>query len=110
MPMPAGALDPDAVLRAAPREAAVAALSALSREAGPAGRVWATALLLHLAPDTGMARLEALVADPSPVEVNTCLVGHRTVGDWARDALARARPPPPPPAARWWWPWRRGAR
>ena len=95
---------PDAVVRAAPRDLAVQALSALSQDAGPAGRVWATQLLVELAPDLGLIRLAELSTDPSPVEVNTCLVGYRTVAAWAQDGLARHAPRP---AARGWWPWRR---
>ena len=105
VPTPTGALDPSAVLRAAPRAATVAALVALRREAAPAGRVWATQLLLELDPKEGLVQLDALATDPSPVEVNTCLRGYRTVAEWALDARLRAQPTPPRPPRRWWWPW-----
>ena len=105
VPMPPGAFDPRAVLRAAPRAATVAALAALSREAAPAGHVWATQLLLELDPKEGWVQLEALATDPSPVEVNTCLRGYRTVAEWALDARLRAQPAPRRPPRRWWWPW-----
>ena len=101
------AMSPDAVLRAAPRDIAVQALSALSRDAGPAGRVWATQLLVDLAPEVGRFRLAELANDASPVEVNTCLVGYRTVAAWAQDALARLAPPASAPG---WWSWLRGER
>ena len=100
---------PDAVLRDAPRGLAVEELSALSHNAGPAGRVWATRLLVELAPERGLIRLGELASDLTPVEVNTCLVGHRTVAAWAQDALVRARPTPPA-KPRWRWPWERAER
>ena len=105
LPKPPGALAPCAVLRAAPRASTVAALALLSREAAPAGRVWATQLLLELDLSEGLVRLDALAIDPSPVEVNTCLRGYRTVAEWALDARLRAQPAPPRPPRRWWWPW-----
>jgi hypothetical protein len=83
LPSVPGGLDPDAVLGSAPRARTVPALTSISHEAGPAGRVWATRLLMELAPEVGRACLRALAADPSTVEVNTCLRGYRTVSAWA---------------------------
>lgn len=68
-------------------ERAIPGLERIALEGKGTGRVWAIMILRELAPERGRAHLERLIDDPTPVQVNTCLVGLRTTADFARWSL-----------------------
>ncbi len=82
----------DVVLRAGAE--VVAELDELARTATPTGRVRAMLLLGRIAPARARPHLERMLRDPSPIVVNTCLVGFRRTADWARGQLGVAAPVP----------------
>lgn len=63
----------------------------------PTGRVWAVMLLETRDPGRAQEHITRMLDDPSPIMVNTCLVGFRTTRQWAasrrggNDAGQRAR-------------------
>lgn len=71
----------EAILRAGP--AAVPALEELASTGAPTARVRAVLLLGQIAPARAEAQRRAMLDDPSPIVVNTCLVGYRRLSDWA---------------------------
>ena len=63
---------------------AVPAIEAALDGASGTGRVALTQALLHIDQQRARAILERLIHDDTPAWVDTCLVGFRSVSDWAR--------------------------
>jgi hypothetical protein len=99
MPTPMPTRDPvrEVILREG--NAAIPALEELASNAAPTARVKAVLLLHELSPAAAEAQLSKMLDDPSPIVVNTCLVGYRRLSDWARSQALRWAPTKPAPTA-----------
>jgi hypothetical protein len=97
VPMPTRDRVKEAILRE--RQAAIPALEELASNGAPTARVRAVLLLRELSPAAAEAQLSKMLDDPSPIVVNTCLVGYRRLSDWARSQTLQEAPTKPAPTA-----------
>jgi hypothetical protein len=68
-------------------------LDLIAQTGTPTGRAWAVMLLETRDPARAREHLLRMRGDRSPIQVNTCLVGYRTLDDWVRSRLGGgARP------------------
>lgn len=62
-------------------------LDVIARTGTPTGRAWAVMLLEPRDPARAREHLLSMRGDRSPVQINTCLVGYRTLDDWVGSRL-----------------------
>ncbi len=94
-PEGAAAVEPPAAVLQRAGPAALAEIEAAIPGATGTGRVALAQVVLTIDRERGDLLLARLVDDPTPAIVNTCLVGFRSVAQWAHTI----RPPPEPGAA-----------
>lgn len=76
------------------------ALERIVREGSPTGRVWAVSLLNGLDAARARPHLERMLADATPIVVNTCTLGYRRTCHWAAAQLGVPAPRVPDPSER----------
>lgn len=70
-------------------------LDVIAQTGTPTGRVWAVMLLETRDAARAREHLLRMRGDRSPIQVNTCLVGYRTLDDWVRSRLGGGAKPRP---------------